>query len=79
MRHRHVVAVHRVAVRCFLIGHLRRLVDHQLVAEEVEIHPVRTAATLRAAEHLAIKMPGCSQVVDGNSQVKGCKSHAEIP
>ena len=55
------------------------VVNHQLVAEEVEIHPVVAAATLRAAEHLAIEMPGGSQVVNGNSQVKGCESHAEVP
>lgn len=66
MRHRHVVAVHRVAVRGFLMRHFRCLVDHQLVAEEIEIHPVVAAAAFGTAEHLAIEMPGGSQVVDGN-------------
>ena len=52
------MAVHGVAVRGLLMGHLRRLVDHQLVAEEVEVHPVLAAAALGAAEHLTVEMAG---------------------
>ena len=53
VRHRHVVAVHRVAAGVALGVGLRVLVDDQLVTEEAEVDPVLGGAAFAQAEDLA--------------------------
>ena len=70
MRHGHVVAVHRV-VRGAVPRRAGDRVADELVAEEIEVHPVRGAAPLRAAEQLAVEGARRGEVVHGNREVKG--------
>ncbi len=67
MRHRHIVPIHiaRVFGLCSGIE-----VGDDLVAEQIEIHPIRRAAAHRATEHIAIKRAGRRQIVNRESQVK---------
>src|SRR5688572_255642 len=69
MRHRHVVAIHRV-VRGGVARCARDCVADELVTEEVEVHPVSGAASLGAAEELAVKGAGRGEVLHRDGEVK---------
>ena len=58
VRYRYVVPVHGVGVGLVLGRGLGVLVDHQLVAIEVEVDPVIAGATLGEAEDVAVEVPG---------------------
>ncbi|MNY83178.1 hypothetical protein D3C86_2257630 [compost metagenome] len=51
------------------------LVDHQLVAEKVEVHPLGAGAAFLQAENLAVEGSGGGEVVNGNRQMEGGKAH----
>ena len=53
------------------------LVNHQLMAEEVEIDPLRAGTALGTAEHLPIEMTRGSEVVDGDGEVEWIDLHGE--
>ncbi len=55
VRHGHVVTVDRIGMRVLLGRGLRMLVNDQLMAEEVEVHPLRAGAPFRQAEHVAVR------------------------
>ena len=44
---------------------------HDLVPEEIEIHPLIAAAALGAAEQAAVELARGAQRVDGNGEMKG--------
>jgi len=71
VRHRHIVAVHQVGVKCFGLGGPGFVVNHELVAVQVEIGPVDVAAAFAATKYLAVKFPGGLYVVDRNGYVEG--------
>jgi hypothetical protein len=48
---------------------------HELVAEEVEVHPLRAAATFRTAEELAVEGACGGEVVNGDGEVKRRQWH----
>ena len=74
VRHRHVVAVHRI--RVVGAGFGRAQMGNDLVAEEVEVDPFAAAAAFRAAEHAAVKRARTRQVVDREGKVKRrCSNH----
>src|SRR5262245_23776851 len=60
MRHRHVVAVHRVVTGA--ARGARNDVADELVAEEVEIHPLRGAPSLGTAQQFAVEGSGGREV-----------------
>jgi len=53
--------------------------NHQLMAEEVEVDPVLAGAPLLQAEHVSVEMPGSGQVEYRNGQVKRCQCHQVKP
>ncbi len=57
MRHGYVMAVNRVGMGGFLRGVFWREVDHQLVAEKVEIDPVLAGAAFLQAKHATVEVP----------------------
>ena len=71
VRYRHTVAVHdiRDGVVCaarILVGEM----TDQLVAEEVEIHPLAGAAPFVAAQHVSVEFPRLVEIPNSNRQVK---------
>ncbi|MNG06878.1 hypothetical protein D3C84_901510 [compost metagenome] len=64
------MAIHGIGVSGFLGRVLRRQVNHQLMAEEIEVDPVVAGPSFFQAEYRAVKMSRCGQVVDGDGQVK---------
>ena len=68
MRHRYVVAVDLVVVHVRLPGGIE--VHHQLVTEEIEIHPLVAAAAFGTAEQTAIKAARRSQLMHRNRKMK---------
>ena len=71
MRHGNVVAIHLVVVHVRLAAGIE--MRHDLVPEEIEIHPLIAAAALGAAEQAAVELARGAQRVDGNGEMKGCK------
>jgi hypothetical protein len=51
-------------------GFLGREVRNDLMAVEIEVHPLRRTAAFRAAEQLAVKRAGCREAVDGKRQME---------
>jgi hypothetical protein len=49
--------------------------NHQLMAEKVEIDPVIAGATFFQAEHLTIETPGSVQIVNRDGQMKRGQLH----
>ena len=49
---------------------LRGMVDHQLVAKEIEVHPVRRAASFGAAHQRAVEGTSGGEVIDRKREVK---------
>jgi hypothetical protein len=45
-------------------------VHHELVAEEIEVHPLVAAAAFRTAEQCAVKTARGRQLMDRNGKVK---------
>src|SRR5690606_14789940 len=78
MRHRHVVSVHRIGVGVFLGCRPGMLVDHELVAVEVEIHPLRAGPAFFQAEDLAVEAAGGRQVVHRDGQMEGGQAHGML-
>jgi len=50
---RHIMTIYRIRVGGFLRGRFRVFVDHQLVAEEVEVDPMLAGTPLFQAEEVA--------------------------
>ena len=68
MRHGHIVPVDLVVVHVlFLVG---IEVRHELVAEEIEVHPLIAAAAFRAAEQLAVEAARRAKIVNRDRQMK---------
>jgi hypothetical protein len=44
--------------------------NHQLVAEEIEVDPMLAGATFLEPEDFAVKVACGGQVIDGNGQMK---------
>src|SRR5215469_5705611 len=78
MRDRYAVAVDRIEVRCEPALRTEALIQvaNELVAIEIEIHPVARAPSFRAAEHPAIEAPRLVQVAHLYCHVKGRQRHA---
>jgi MipA family protein len=72
VRYRHCVTVHGIAVRGDAArgAQLGIKVAHQLMAEEIEIDPVRGAAPLGAAEHATIERTCLGNVANLESYVE---------
>ena len=70
MRHGHVVAIDRIAVRS-RDRHAWVQVGDDLVAVEVEIDPGFAAASLGAAQQPAIEGASGGQVMDGEGEMEG--------
>lgn len=64
------MTIHRIGPGMGLGVGLRVFVDDQLMAEEIEIHPVIAGAAFRQVEHVGVKVPGCRQVMNGDGEVK---------
>jgi hypothetical protein len=68
MSHRHVVPVDRAGG--IVAGFARRQMGHDLVAEEVEIHPFVAGAAFRATEQVPVEAAGVGQRCDGKRKMK---------
>ena len=66
MRHRHIVTVDRV---CRFIS-TRRVVDDQLMPEEIEIDPVLARSAFGATERVTVEAPCRRQIIDRNRQME---------
>jgi polyisoprenoid-binding protein YceI len=71
MRDRNFVPVHRIEVRRGAMPGIE--VRHELMPEEVEIHPVIRAAALRTTEEFSIETARGREVVNRDREVKGLK------
>src|SRR5471030_1055323 len=78
MRHRNVVAVHRVGVRGVLRRGFRVFVNHQLMTEKIVVDPMIAGAAFRATKNVAVEMTGSGQVINGYCQVEGSKAHGTV-
>ena len=74
MRHRHVLAVDRIARP--LARRVRREMGDDLVAVEIEVDPMVGAASLRAAEQLAVEAPRGGKIVDRKGEMERRQGHA---
>src|ERR1700733_3978147 len=52
---------------------------HQLVAEQIEVHPVSAAATFRATKQTAVKRARGGQIMNRNGKMKRGQRHATTP
>ncbi|MNW09041.1 hypothetical protein D3C71_2059420 [compost metagenome] len=52
--------------------------DHQLMAEEIEVDPLAAGTTLLQAEHGAVEGASSRKVIDGNGEVEGRKAHRRL-
>src|SRR3546814_6988855 len=73
MRHRHIMAVYRVAVPAG--RHVQGQMRDDLMAEEIEVDPFFRAPPLRAAEQPAIEGARGGEIVDGKGEVEGRQGH----
>src|SRR5581483_8182219 len=74
--HRHILSVHLVGRR--LPARLTQ-VRHDLVAVEVEVHPLRRGAPFRTTEQVAIETARLGQVAHGKSEMKARYRHVLEP
>ena len=79
MRHGHVVAIHRIGMDRVLGSSFGVFVDHQLMAEEIEVDPMVAGATLFQAEDFTVEVPSSGQVVYRDCQVERRKGHQVKP
>jgi hypothetical protein len=73
VRHRDVMAIHRVMVWLRLPARIE--VRDQLVAEEIEVDPLGRAATLGAAQLPAVELARRGQVMYGNGKMERLHRH----
>jgi hypothetical protein len=69
----YVVGIDRVVVEGWS---LRRKVTDDLVAEEIEVNPLRTRPALRATKHAAIKRSGRIEISDRKGEVERLHPHS---
>jgi hypothetical protein len=62
------IAIYRT--RLAMADLVRRKVGDDLVAVEVEVHPVRGTAALRTAKQITIKLPGSCNVVNRKGEME---------
>jgi hypothetical protein len=73
MRHGHVPAIHFVVMHVLPLRVIQ--VRDQLVAEEVEIHPLVRTTPFRATENAAVEFARRGEVMNGNREMKGLEHH----
>src|SRR5579871_22222 len=80
MRDRHAVAVDGVVVGGdpAVLAERRIQVADELVTEQVEVDPVRVAASLAAAEHVRVEPARLVEVAYLHGDVKGRQRHGEL-
>jgi predicted regulator of amino acid metabolism with ACT domain len=71
------MAIDRVVMWIAAAG-IRLQMGDDLMAEEIEVDPLRRAAAFGAAERRSVKMPGGSKVVNRKSDMKGSKRHGVL-
>ena len=73
MAYGHLITIHTRGIG-FARG-VRRTISNNLVAEEIEIHPVRVGAAFGATQQAAIEGPRFVEIVNGEGEVKGRQAH----
>ncbi len=77
VRHRNVLAIHGVVEGLVRVaGNVQMC--HQLVAEEIEVHPFGRAASLGTAQQLAVEAARGGEIGDGDGEVEGLQRHAGL-
>jgi hypothetical protein len=74
MRHRHVMAVHRIMMRgrpASIRPRARMDMRDDLVPIEIEVDPFVRTAPLRTAEQIAVKGARGDKIMDRKGQVQG--------
>ena len=76
VRNWNIVAIHRIVVR--LLRRTRLQMRNNLVAEEIEIDPLRRTSSLCTSQRASVKSTSSIEIIDRKRDMKGGKCHMAL-